>query len=141
MEGRVYEVSKDLKAAVSQITFLINTLQQDLEKTVAQRDGLMSAADKRYEKSLHDFNTALIHRIDSANNDHSVKLQRTQEGIKELQDLLKWEVASREQAVTTTQEMLAQEHCRREQDEATIITVMENVMKRQLAAGGPAAVP
>jgi len=93
----------------------------------------------KYQKSLGEVNAELIQRIDLATNDANTKQQRLQEGITELKEALKWEGSCRERAFTTVQEMLVQEHCRREQDEATILSVMENVMQRQLQSPASAA--
>merc|ERR1739845_147087 len=96
----------------------------------AQRDKLFDTAERSAADKLEEASTDLSQRILMCGNDATMKFRNNSDAIQEVRELLANESKSRERNFSNLQEAMALENYRREQDESTIINLMEGFVRQ-----------
>lgn len=126
LESQFYESSKEMKGSINKLSFLCEGLRQDLELNKNNQEKLVEAAEKRVNKSLADYAVEANASMNAIKVEAHTKATRITANLEELRELINQEAGNRERAFQSALDIIAQEHYKREHDEAAIVAVIES---------------
>merc|ERR1712003_555199 len=127
-ESRIQDLYKEKLKGFNGITFTLEGLHQDLVKSIEMRNCMLEDLDKRITSRIDSLDLHLLHQTRDTLGNMTEGINANLNNITLLALKVEEESKIRTNSVDNIREEQANEHLRREQDEAQLIAMIENFM-------------